>query len=209
MAITDVHLLVLDTLADWEPGFAIAHINRPAVGFPAKYRVRTVGLDRSPVRTIGGLTVTPDLALGELQPEASALLLLPGADLWADAKTDPALDKAGAFVAAGVPVAAICGATLGLARAGLLDSRHHTSNAPQFLASTGYRGAALYVDAPAVEDGGVITASATAPLAFARLILARLQVFPPPALEAWFQLYDTGKPAAYFKFVEALQRAPA
>src|SRR5687767_593981 len=46
----DVHLLLLDTLSDWEAGFAIAHINRPAPGVSSRYRVRGVGLNRSPVR---------------------------------------------------------------------------------------------------------------------------------------------------------------
>ena len=201
--IRDVHLFVLDTLADWEPGFAVAHLNRPAPGVPSRYRVRTVGLDRTPVRTVGGLTIVPELALAELAPEDSALLLLPGSDLWGDPVTDPALAMARRFVEAQVPVAAICGATLGLARAGLLDDRRHTSNHPSLLAGSGYRGAALYVDDPAIDDRGVITASALAPLEFARVILDRLQAFPPAALDAWYGLYKTRDPACYFALMEA------
>ena len=200
----DVHLLVLDTLADWEPGYAIAHINSPAPGVGSRYRVRSVGLDRKPVRTQGGLTITPDLALTELVPSQSAMLILAGSNLWADARVDPALEKVREFVAAGVPVAAICGATLGLARAGLLDDRRHTSNDPSFLATSGYRGGARYVNEPAVEDGGIITASAMAPLDFARLILARLEVFSKAALDAWYGLYTTRDPACYYAFTQAL-----
>ncbi|WP_437681913.1 type 1 glutamine amidotransferase family protein [Sorangium sp. So ce131] len=202
----DVHLLVLDTLADWEPGFAIAHINRPAPGVPSPYRARTVGLDSSPVRTVGGVTILPDLSLDELRPADSSLLILPGADVWAEPKTDPALAKAREFVDAGVPVAAICGATLGLARAGLLDDRKHTSNDPSFLETSGYRGGAHYLNEPAVEDRGVITASAMAPLEFARVILARLKVFSPAALEAWYGLYKTREPSCYYALMEALGR---
>jgi putative intracellular protease/amidase len=200
----NVHLLVLDTLADWEPGFAIAHINRPAPGVTSAYRVRTVGLSRDPVRSLGGLTITPDLALAELDPADSAMLILPGADLWMDPATDPALAKARAFVDAGVPIAAICGATFGLARVGLLDDRRHTGNAPEFLAMSGYRGGAHYVHEPAVEDRGVITASAPTALEFARLILARLAVFSPAAIEAWYGLYKTNDPACYHAFMEAV-----
>ena len=43
------------------------------------------------------------------------------------------------FLDAGVPVAAICGATAGLARAGLLDKRLHTSAAAGYLMATGTR----------------------------------------------------------------------
>ncbi len=166
--------------------------------------MRAVGFDRRPVRTVGGLTITPELTLGELTPAASAMLILPGADLWAEPVTDPALAMARAFLDARVPVAAICGATFGLARAGLLDERRHTGNDPGWLATSGYRGAPLYVNEPAVEDRDVITASATAPLEFARLVLRRLEVFPPGALEPWYGLYKTNDPACYFAFVQAL-----
>jgi len=206
----DVHLFVLDTLADWEPGFAVAHVNRPAPGVPSRYRVRTVGNDRNPVRSIGGVTIVPDLAIDELRPADSALLILPGADLWTEPATDPALAKAREFIGAGVPVAAICGATFGLARAGLLDDRRHTSNDAGWLASSGYQGAAHYVQQPAVDDRGVITASAMAPLEFARLILARLEVFPPRALDAWYGLFKTGEAAHFYAFMEAMGHgAPA
>ncbi len=200
----DVHLFVLDTMADWEPGFAIAHINRPMPGVSSGFRVRTVGQDRTPVRSMGGLTIVPDLSLSEISPSGSAMLILPGADLWGDESTDPVLSMAKEFVAAGVPVAAICGATFGLARAGLLDDRLHTGNDPGWLASSGYGGAAHYVQEPAVEDGGVITASVTASLEFARLVLARLGIFSTTALEAWYGLYKTGNPACYVELMGAV-----
>jgi len=209
MELRDVHLLVLETLADWEPGFTIAHLNAPAPGMLSKYRVRSVGLSRNPVVTKGGLRVLPDLSINELSPSNSALLLLPGADIWAEQRTDPALEKARAFVKAGVPVAAICGATLGLARAGLLDTRRHTSNAPELLAATGYAGASYYVDQPVVEDDGVITAPATASLELAKHVLEKLRVFSPAALAAWYALHRTGQPEHYFAFVEAVKNQAA
>ena len=200
----EVHLFVLDTMADWEPSFAIAHINRPMPGISSGFHVRTVGQDRTPIRSMGGLTVVPDLSLAEVSPSESAMLILPGADLWSDESTDPVLSLAKEFVAANVPVAAICGATFGLARAGLLDDRLHTSNFPGLLDSSGYKGAAHYVQEPAVDDNGVITASFTASLEFARLVLARLGIFSKEALEAWYGLYKTGNPACYIELMEAL-----
>jgi putative intracellular protease/amidase len=62
------------------------------------------------------------------------------------------------FLEAGVPVAAICGATAGLARTELLDQRNHTSAAPEYLAATGYAGADRYRNERAVVDGDLITA---------------------------------------------------
>ncbi len=200
----DVHLFVLNTMADWEPAFAVAHINRPMPGMQSGFRVRTVGQDRTPVHSMGGLTIVPDMSLSELHPSQSAMLILPGADLWTDACTDSALLKAKEFVETGVPIAAICGATFGLARVGLLDDRKHTSNDPGWLASSGYRGAAFYIPEPAIEDQGVITASMTGSLEFARIILARLGVFNPRALEAWYGLFKTGNPMCYVELMENL-----
>jgi len=200
----NVHLFVPNGMADWEPAFAVAHINRPIPGMSSGYSVRTVGLDRSPVRSMGGLTIVPELGLSELHPSDSAMLILPGADAWSDGSVDPALAKAKEFVEAGVPVAAICGATFGLARAGLLDDRRHTSNDPGWLASSGYGGAAHYVHEPVVEDRGVITASVTASLEFARAVLARLGVFSERALDAWYGMYKTGSSACYLELMEAV-----
>lgn len=104
------------------------------------------------------------------------------------------------FLEAGVPVAAICGATAGLAREGLLDDRDHTSSAPEYLAATGYAGAARYQDAPAVTDGDLITASPVAPVEFAREVLARLGVYEPKVLHAWNRLFGEQDASAYPEF---------
>ncbi|MFI9345983.1 type 1 glutamine amidotransferase family protein [Streptomyces sp. NPDC052773] len=187
-----VHLAVYDTLADWEPGHATAHLAR------AGHEIRTVGPTTAPVRTLGGLRVQPDLALAGLRPEDSALLILPGADLW-DTSDDlaPFARKAREFLDAGVPVAAICGATAGLAREGLLDDRAHTSAVSFYLAATGYRGGERYVDADAVTDGRLITAGPTEPVAFAREILGLLGVYEGEVLDAWYRLFHDSDIEAY------------
>ncbi|MFF8383899.1 DJ-1/PfpI family protein [Streptomyces kanasensis] len=188
-----VHLAVYDTLADWETGHATAWLVRGGL------TVRTVGPTTRPVTTLGGLRVTPDLALSDLRPDDSALLVLPGADLWdGDAeRLAPFAAAARTFLDAGVPVAAICGATAGLARAGLLDDRPHTSSAAGYLAATGYRGAAHYTEADAVTAGDLITAGSTEPVAFAREVLGRLGVFEGELLDAWYRLFHDSDPAAY------------
>jgi putative intracellular protease/amidase len=89
----------------------------------------------------------------------------------------PFTDAARRFLDAGVPVAAACGATFGLAVAGLLDNRAHTSNAAEYLAASGYGGGDRFRDEPAVVDGALITASGVAPVHFARAILDRLGVY--------------------------------
>jgi putative intracellular protease/amidase len=205
-----VHLFVFDTLADWEPGFAIAGINNPT--WPAsagRYRVKTVGMNRAPVVTMGGVTIQPDLALDELEPGQSAMLILPGGDRWDLGELSEVFPHVRRFLAAGVPVAAICGATAGLARGGFLDTAAHTSNAREYLQATGYRGAAHYCDEPAVVDGNLITAGAVASLEFAAAIFRRLALYPDDVLDAWYGLFKTGDPTHFARLQQLAQAAAA
>ncbi|MBV9847294.1 MAG: glutamine amidotransferase [Kutzneria sp.] len=188
-----VHLYVLDGLSDWEPGYILAELNsgryfaEPGASLP----VRTVGATMAPIRTLGGIGITPELTVAELAPDDSSLLVLPGADTWLTPEHCLVLDKAREFLAAGVPVAAICGATIALAEAGILDERPHTSNDPQALSALApsYRGGEHYVGEPAVTDGDLITASGTAPVEFAREVFRRLGVFSPATVNAWYGLH--------------------
>lgn len=197
-----VYLFVFDTLADWETGHAIAYINDPAYQRrPGRYTVRTVGVTTEPVKTAGGVTIQPDMALSGFDAPACALLILPGGTRWDEGGNLEALDAARAVVKAGGAIAAICGATAGLARGGFLDDRRHTSNAAEYIKATGYAGSHLYVDAPAVSDRNVITASSTAPVDFAREIFRALDLYDEKVLDAWYGLFKTGDPS-YFAALE-------
>ncbi|MYR08328.1 glutamine amidotransferase [Gordonia sp. SID5947] len=196
-----VHLGIYPTLADWEYGYVAAGINNPEYQRdPGAFRIVTVGATRDPVRTIGGVTMVPDTTLDDVSPDDSVMLVLPGAQVWDT--NDAFVDAARRWVAAEVPVAGICGATIGLARAGLLDDRRHTSNAAEQLEPTGYAGAAHYVDAPAVTDRGVVTAAAVAPVEFAREVFRLLGVYEPGVLDAWYQLYGHHDPRGFYALAD-------
>jgi len=110
-----VHVLVFEGLADWEPGFALAELRRSG-----GWEVVTIGFSSAPVRTMGGLQVVPDRRLHDLEPDAARLLILPGGDLWEGAyPRDELHDVLRRLSHDGVPIAAICGGTLPVARAGL------------------------------------------------------------------------------------------
>jgi putative intracellular protease/amidase len=207
-----VHVYLFDGYADWEPAFAMAGIQNPQhQREPGRWLVRTVGERRGrPVRSMGGLAALPELELQTLDPATSAMLILPGGARWDEPHAHrAAIAAAGAFLAQGVPVAAICGATAGLARAGLLDGRPHTSNAASYLKGTAYAGSDGYVDAPAVRADRLITAGGMAPVEFAREIFSELAIYDDEALEAWFQLYKTGKSAYFARMERAAQAAQA
>ena len=160
-----VYVYVLDTLADWEIGHVTAelHSRRFFKKDAPQVIVKTVGISKEPVKTMGGLTVTPDCVLDDMEIAETSVLLLPGADTWNDPKQAKVIEKAGALLSAGGTVCGICGATVALAAAGLLDHRPHTSNGAGFLDMfcPGYRGQSFYVDAPSVADGNLITAGMT------------------------------------------------
>jgi putative intracellular protease/amidase len=200
----DVHLFVFDSLSDWEPGYAAAGINSLQLQLnPGRYRIRTVALRRGSISTMGGIRIEPDLTLDSISPENSAMLILPGGTTWDMGQNMEAVEVAGVFLNSGVPVAAICGATAGLARGGLLDHRRHTSNAREYLAATQYRGMALYEDAQAVTDDNVITASGIAPVDFAQHIFRCLGLYAPQVLDAWYGLFKTGRPEYFRALMQA------
>ncbi|SDB86185.1 DJ-1/PfpI family protein [Sanguibacter gelidistatuariae] len=192
------------TMADWEYGYLTAGLamsGKVASGDLAL----VVAADGSAgtVTTMGGLTIVPDSDLADLDTRDIAALVLPGANTWGQGHA-AALRLAGDCKDSGILVAAICGATLGLARAGLLNDRDHTSNAPEFLAHAAeYTAADRYQATTTVSDRGVITAPATAPIDFARAVFEHLDLFHPATLDAWYGLYTTGEK----KYFEQLQQA--
>lgn len=191
------HLAVYDSVADWEYGHLVVEL-RTGRFTGVAYDIRTVAESPEPITTMGGVRVLPDLTLAELEPSDSGLLILPGSGFWDTGGGQPFVDAASAFLAAGVPVAAICGATAGLARAGLLDERRHTSAAPEYLAATGYHGAANYVDdAPAVADAGLVTAGPQAPVQFAAATLGLLGLATPARLQAYEGVFHRSDRTAY------------
>jgi putative intracellular protease/amidase len=188
----DVILYATDTMADWEYAYVTTGLALAEQQQPGRFRLRVFADGQQQVTTAGGLRVLADGDLSEVVPGDVALLVLPGGNTWEDGH-DRVLGLAARMLDDGRPVAGICGATYGLARAGLLDSRRHTSNAPEFLTASGYAGAGHYVDERVVEDGGLITASGTAPVDFTAAVFRRLELFPPQVTDAWQGLYSTGE----------------
>jgi putative intracellular protease/amidase len=205
MTLTTAHLAVYDTLADPEVGHLLVELRTGRyTGTP--WDIVTVAETREPITTMGGLRVLPDAVLDDLDPATSNLLILPGADMWDAGGGDGFAAAAGRFLDAGVPVAAICGATAGLARAGLLDERGHTSAAAGYLAATGYDGGDRYVNERAVVDGDLITAGPQSPVQFTCVTLRRLGLASERTLEAYEGVFHRADPAAFPVLMQAANR---
>ncbi|CAM4449506.1 type 1 glutamine amidotransferase family protein [Paenibacillus tarimensis] len=204
-----VYLYVFDTMSDWEIGYLAAELNsgryfRPGL---APVKLVTVGIDKTPVTTMGGLKIMPDIKVGECSIKGIEALILPGGNTWTEPVHVPLLKVAEMCLKEGVVVGAICGATLGLAQAGLLDSRSHTSNNLDYLKMVcpSYTGQEYYKAESAVTDGRLITASGVAPLEFSVHVLEALDVWSPQTLDAWYRLNKTHEPQYFYELMNSIQ----
>ena len=186
-----VYLLVVEGFADWEPAHAVAELRRHG-----QYRVEAVGLTPLPVRSMGGITVLPTKTISEVDPADVAAFILPGGDRWENAPVEPALeDLLKRLDASDVPIAAICGATVAISRIGLLRGRRHTSNGLDYLRAhgPGYADGDQYVDAPAVRDQKLITASGLGDVEFARELFEELDVLNARERSVWAEIFRSAR----------------
>lgn len=190
-----IYLLLVEGFADWEPAHAVAELRRHG-----GYRVETVALTRGPLRSMGGLTVLPSKSIADVDVTDVAAFILPGGDRWESAPVEPELEELlKRLDAGGVPIAAICAATVAIARIGLLRGRRHTSNGLDYLRShvAEYSDANQYVSAPAVRDRKLITASGLGDVEFARELFEELDVLSAEDRSLWATIFRTAKlPAA-------------
>ncbi|NOJ72060.1 type 1 glutamine amidotransferase family protein [Paenibacillus alvei] len=204
-----VYLYVFDTMSDWEIGYVTAELNsgRFYKKGMSPSKIVTVGNEKTPVTTMGGLKILPEICLEECSMASTDALILPGGDTWTAPIHQPILQVAQRCVEEGILVAAICGATIGLAQTGLLNSRGHTSNDLEYLKMVcpTYTGEPYYRRESVVTDGKLITASGVAPLEFSAHILRALGVFSETTLDAWYSLNKTHKPQYYFELMNSMQ----
>jgi putative intracellular protease/amidase len=200
------HFGLYDTLNDSEAGLLLVEL-RTGRFTGASFDVVSVAESREPITTLGGVRIEPDALLAELDPADSDLLVLAGAEMWDTGGGEAFAAAAERFLEAGTPVAAICGATAGLARAGLLDDRRHTSAGPEYLAMTGYAGGERYVEERAVIDGDLITAGPQSPVQFARATLQRLGLASEQTLQAYEGFFDRGDSSAFAALMESTAAA--
>ena len=185
----EVLLVLTPRWADWEASYAIAEINSTA-----DYTVKTISLDQKPVISIGGVKAVVDYCFSSYQNiEELAMIIMPGGFSWANSEIpelDVLLHQA---LVSNIPIAAICGATVYLAKRGFLDNIRHTGDTPAAFASlAGYQGFANFQLCQFVNDGGIITANETAALEFAREIFLTLEIDSVEEIERWYNTFKKG-----------------
>lgn len=201
-----VYVYVMNTMADWELGFVMAELNskRFFKKDAKEIELKTVAVTKNPVKSMGGLTITPDLTIDEIEINEKNALLLPGSDTWAEPENMKIIQITKEFLASGGLVSAICGATVALGNAGILDDKAHTSNGAGFLDMfcPEYKGAPHFQDVPAIRDGNLITAGCTGALEMTKLILEYLDVLGNDKLDHWYKYFSTGDAAEFFALMQ-------
>jgi putative intracellular protease/amidase len=159
-----VAIVLTPGFADWEYAL-IGGTGGPFYGLDVQYFSPETGH----LTSQGGLTAVVSQDLDALSAWQPSVIVVVGGMVW---ETDNA-PNIGKFVKTmherGTYIAGICGGTLALARAGLLNDVPHTSNNAVFLKQNvpGYTGDAHYQSsASAISSGRLITAPGTAPTSF-------------------------------------------
>lgn len=85
--------------------------------------------------------------------------------------------------------------------------RWNTSNDLEYLKMIcpAYAGEKYYKNEPAVIGGKLVTASGTAPLESAALILKTLDVFTTKTLDAWYNLNKTHETKYFYELMYSIQ----
>jgi len=181
--------LVFDGLADWELAHALCEINKSG-----KFDVVSVGFSDNPVTTMGGLKLSPDITLDKATPAGAGIFMLPGGDMWERESHENLITHLRRLHAESVPIGAICGATLEIARAGLTRNIRHTSNSREYLKTivADYSDEDFYVNELAVTDRNVITASGLGCVEFAREVIKLLDLYNEVDTRTWFEMFKNG-----------------
>ncbi|MBZ2166401.1 type 1 glutamine amidotransferase family protein [Methanobacterium spitsbergense] len=206
-----VYIYILNTLADWEISYLTAELNSGRYLDKTKPSVELIkiGNTTEPIKTMGGIIITPDESIDNIRFKEDDLLILPGADTWMEEENKKIIDIVSGIINEKVIIAAICGATVALANKGILNNRKHASNDIEFLKMfcPEYTGENFYLNQPAVTDDNLITASGITPLEFSYEVLKRINVMKAETLEAWYQLYKTNESKYFYTLMESLKEA--
>lgn len=190
-----VYLYLLDSFADWEIGhiLSVFKMEEDLKKENSKYKLKTISNTKT-VESLGGLKVTCDCTLDDIDFENMAGLILSGGKTWEDPKQEKILDIAEDLIKKNIMVAGICGATLALSKRGILNNHLHTSNSIDYLKmSPKYSGTNKYVDTLCVSNLNLITASSAGSLEFTKEIMKQLNLFSKDFIENFYNYFKTGK----------------
>ena len=182
-------LFLFEGFADWEPALVTAGLNSYS-----DFEIKTFSPDGKSIKSMGNLTVKPDLKLDEVRVTDFDLIILPGGNMWEEGGNTEISELVIDAFNKGKTIAAICAATTFLAKLGLYSIAKHTSNGLEYLKKQvpGYVDEEKYINEPCVEDKNIITANGAAMIEFACKIFEHFRIMKKEELIYWLKLYKSG-----------------
>lgn len=171
-----IALILTEGFADWEYAL-IAGVGPAFYGQEIQFFTPNSGS----LQSQGGLTISVTEGLADLVAWRPAAVSVVGGTIWEQADAPDLSALLTSEYQRGCVVAGICGGTLALARAGLLNNVRHTSNGSDYLGThlPDYQGQGYYQDQPAaMSDQGIITAPGTAPVSYTAALFAAVGLDP-------------------------------
>lgn len=101
-----IYLYILESMAEWEVGYILQAISMESMlkKQNREFIIKTVSTSKNPIQTIGGLTITPDCLLDEIDENNMVALLLPGAETWSSEENNQILQKTLSYIDKGLYV---------------------------------------------------------------------------------------------------------
>lgn len=184
-----VYIFLFNGFSDWEISYLTPELQKSK-----KIELKYFSIDGKNVKSMGGLNITPDYSIDQINESQISVLILPGGTAWENNSIDGIDKLIGKLKTENKTIGAICGATTYLAQKGYLDNIEHTSNALFYLQNFAkkYKGENNYKDELAVTDKNLITANGIAPIEFAREVFKNIELHNEKDIEKWFQLFKNG-----------------
>lgn len=192
-----VVLLVLDLFADWEGAYISTMLQDDNISI--KSQVMWASIDKKPKKSMGYMTMIPDITLEEIPDDIDALILI-GGKSYRSNDADKLTFYVDKFIKAGKVVGFICDATYYAAKQGFLNNVKHTGNGlHEMVKLKEYTNSDNYINEDAVSDKNVVTANGTSPVVFASLILKAFNFLPEKEIEFMTDMHLIGYMNALIK----------
>lgn len=185
----EILIFLPDNYADWEGAYISSELNKPETGFI----VKTLAVNKNPIKSMGGFTVIPDYTISEI-PADFQMIILVGGTSWLNVENDEVKSVVDLCMEKKIPLAAICDACTFLAENGYLDHAKHTGNSLEYLKefASNYQGSENFIEKQVVSTDGLITANGTAAVEFSIEILKYFDLMPQNELDELYQIFKVG-----------------
>ena len=185
----NIYIFLFNGFSDWEISYLTPELNKSE-----KINLKYFTIDGLEITSMGGLKITPDLSIQEIDLDTVSALILPGGSAW-EKKSIKGIDElVEKLYSKNIMIASICSATTFLGQKGYLDNIKHTSNAVDYLKyiAPKYKGEKKYQSDLVVTDKNIITANGFSPIEFTREVFKSIELKSEYDIEKWFQLFKNG-----------------